>query len=474
MESFGIDLGPPSFSGNEAPKSDGQSPERDVAPILSSEPHFERSRSMAAGHHGFKGATVMSGVFNLSTSVIGAGIMGLPATMKVLGLPFGVILLVAMGILTEISIELLIRTTTVQHVWSYSDLVHQVHGNKWRLALDISIVINNFGICIVYLIICADVLSGTTAGGQYHEGMFMTWNGGQSAWWTGRHFILFLIIIVFLLPLLSFRHVDNLQYTSFLAVLLAVVFVIITIVIAAININNGTLPVPSFLPDFSSAKSIMAMLGVIPIMATAYVCHFNVHPIYVELQERNEKTMLKISRYTISLCTIVYLLTSISGYLLFGASTANDVLVNFDRDLGIENSQAVNDIVRMTYIIHLIFVFPVIFYSLRNITDDLLFPGAVTPLVDDTKRFWLSTAVELVLIYLGSTVIPNMTLAFDITGATTTMIVGMLIPAMLALSDKSGVIVEWERKLAWFMIGFAILVSITGLASSIYYIVVHF
>ncbi|CAI7829400.1 unnamed protein product [Closterium sp. NIES-54] len=474
MQPFGIDMGPDSSSGIEAPKSDGLSPERDVAPILKTEPHFQRSRSMAAGHHGFKGATVMSGVFNLSTSIIGAGIMGLPATMKVLGLPLGVLVLIAMGILTEISVEILIRTTTVQHVWSYSDLVHQTHGNNWRLVLDISIVIVNFGVCIVYLIICADVLSGTTPGGEYHEGMFMTWNGGESAWWTGRHFVLLIIIIVFLLPLLSFRHVDTLQYTSFLAVLLAVVFVMITVVIAAININNGTLPVPSFLPDFSSANAIMAMFSVIPIMATAYVCHFNVHPIYVELQERNEKTMLKVTRYSMTLCTIVYLLTSISGYLLFGASTANDVLVNFDRDLGIENSDVVNDIVRITYIFHLIFVFPVIFYSLRNIVDDLFFPNATTPLVDDSKRFWLSTAAELVLIYIGATVIPNMTLAFNITGATTTMIVGMLIPAMLALSDKSGVIVDWERKLAYFMIAFSILVSITGLSSSIYYIVVHY
>ncbi|CAI5505119.1 unnamed protein product [Closterium sp. Naga37s-1] len=238
----------------------------------------------------------------------------------------------------------------------------------------------------------------------------------------------------------EWRHVDTLQYTSFLAVLLAVVFVMITVVIAAININNGTLPVPSFSPDFSSANAIMAMFSVIPIMATAYVCHFNVHPIYVELQERNEKTMLKITRYSMTLCTIVYLLTSISGYLLFGASTANDVLVNFDRNLGIENSDAVNDIVRITYIFHLIFVFPVIFYSLRNIVDDLFFPNAITPLVDDTKRFWLSTAAELVLIYIGATVIPNMTLAFNITGATTTMIVGMLIPAMLALSESAA----WE------------------------------
>jgi len=79
--------------------------------------------------------------------------MGLAATMKVLGLPLGIIVLLGMAFLTELSLEILVRTSTVQHVWSYSDLVRQEFGNTVRIILDVSVVINNLGICCVYLII---------------------------------------------------------------------------------------------------------------------------------------------------------------------------------------------------------------------------------------------------------------------------------------------------------------------------------
>ncbi|KAG0591967.1 hypothetical protein KC19_1G214800 [Ceratodon purpureus] len=49
-------------------------------------------------------ADVGSAVFNLATTNIGAGIMALPAAMRVLGRPLGLFAIVLMGILSEISI----------------------------------------------------------------------------------------------------------------------------------------------------------------------------------------------------------------------------------------------------------------------------------------------------------------------------------------------------------------------------------
>ena len=100
-----------------------RTPPRDGGPIFVQVPpgspeHVASQRALEfeAGHDGFKGATFSSAVFNLVTTVVGAGIMGLPATMKAFGLPLGVIVLIAMGILTEISIEILLKTSTIQKV----------------------------------------------------------------------------------------------------------------------------------------------------------------------------------------------------------------------------------------------------------------------------------------------------------------------------------------------------------------------
>ena len=42
---------------------------------------------------------------------------------------------------------------------------------------------------------------------------------------------------------------------------------------------------------------------------------------------------------------------------------------------------------------------------------------------------------------------------------------------LLCCRDKSGTIVTWEKKFAYFMIAFAVVVSITGITSSIYSLV---
>ncbi|CAI7799694.1 unnamed protein product [Closterium sp. NIES-54] len=626
----------------------------------------DRFLDMGAGRHGFKGASFSSAVFNLVTTVVGAGIMGLPGTMRVLGIPLGIIALVAMGILTQVSLELLIKTTTVQQVWSYGDLVLQECGPKWRLVLDISVLINNFGLCVVYLIIIADVLAGTWSSiGSAHPGLLKEWNGGEAAWWNTRFFVLVIVTLVVLIPLASFRHVDSLHYTSAIAVILAVVFVVITLIITIIKLVEGTLPSPRWLPFVNAPNFFAALCSVFPVRspalpspalpsnslpslffpslspsfpsllcpfppsssfpslpfpplpfpsipflptpssllslpaspraslcaaqiylswplltsatstvstaisryhtryhlhqvppspgATHTRCHSHqvppslspfhcpflclplppplllhhrsfcppaspstrsprsapsslpssfplpppsappsapspcpcslypclicpflptpVHPIYVELKDRTEQNMTAVTRFSMATCFAIYTLTSLCGYLLFGDATAPDVLANFSTPI-LTGQQWLNDVVRISYALHVVLVFPVIYYSLRNVTDDLFCYNAEKSLAEDDRRFWIITGVQLVGICIIGTLVPNIWVAFDLTGATSTMIIGMVFPAVIALRDRSGVVHGWERKTSWAMIVWAAIICVTSIGSSIYMLVV--
>lgn len=84
-----------------------------------------------------------------------------------------------------------------------------------------------------------------------------------------------------------------------------------------------------------------------------------VHSIYNELEDPSE--MQPIVRTSLALCSIVYISTSFFGFLLFGDQTMDDVLANFDTNLGVPYSVVLNDIVRVTYVVHLMLVFPLIF-----------------------------------------------------------------------------------------------------------------
>ena len=58
-----------------------------------------------------------------------------------------------------------------------------------------------------------------------------------------------------------------------------------------------------------------------------------VHPIHVELHPPRLEKMRTAARSTFALCTTVYTLTAVAGYLLFEEGVMGDVLANFDEPL---------------------------------------------------------------------------------------------------------------------------------------------
>lgn len=410
------------------------------------------------GNSGIYGA-----VFNLTTTIIGAGIMALPATMKVLGLILGVILIILMGILSEFSIEMLIRFTVKCKASSYGEVVQAALGKPARVLSEICIIINNGGVLVVYLIIIGDVMSGSL----HHMGVFDQWLG--NGFWDHRKLVILVILVVFLAPLCTLEKIDSLSLTSAASVALAILFVLVTFMVAIIKLIEGTIEAPRLAPDFGSKEAILDLLVVIPIMSNAYVCHFNIQPIYNELEGRSPHKMNQVGRATTALCILIYASTAISGYLLFGKDTEADVLTNFDKDLGIRFSTALNYIVRVGYIFHLILVFPVIHFSLRQTVDALIFQKSA-PLSESRKRSLGLTAILLVILYIGSTMIPSIWTAFKFTGATTAVSLGFTFPSVIALRlNKEGLgLSNSEKFLAWFMLILAIIVSIVGVIGNIF------
>lgn len=92
------------------------------APLLST------SQDEEARYSRFHGASFHGSVFNLVCTIVGSGIMSLPATLKVLGLVLGAAL-------------------------SYVDLMGDAFGRIGKILLQVCVIINNIGVLIVYLII---------------------------------------------------------------------------------------------------------------------------------------------------------------------------------------------------------------------------------------------------------------------------------------------------------------------------------
>ncbi|CAI0462474.1 unnamed protein product, partial [Linum tenue] len=155
-----------------------------------------------------------------------------------------------------------------------------------------------------------------------------------------------------------------------------------------------------------------------------------VHTIENELEDPTK--IRKVVQASLALCSFVYIMISFFGFLLFGDSTLDDVLANFNTDLGIPYSSVLNDVIRVSYALHLMLVFPVLFYPLRSNIDELLFPSA-RDLALDTRRFILLTIALICMIFLGADFVPSIWDAFQFTGATSAVCLGFIFPAAIAL-----------------------------------------
>lgn len=116
-------------------------------------PLLPKRQEEDVGFDEFNGASFTGAVFNLSTTIVGAGIMALPATMKSLGLGLGIAMIIFMAFLTDASIQFLLRFSRAGKSVSYGGLMGDAFGKYGKFLLQLSVIINNIGVLIVYMII---------------------------------------------------------------------------------------------------------------------------------------------------------------------------------------------------------------------------------------------------------------------------------------------------------------------------------
>ncbi|XP_061351765.1 amino acid transporter AVT6C-like [Gastrolobium bilobum] len=407
--------------------------------------------------------SITGAVFNISTTMIGAGIMSVPATMKVLGLIPGFVVIVLVAVITDITVEFMLRYTSSGKSITYGGMVGESFGSIGSLAVKICVIITNLGILIIYFIILGDVLCGSESKGTTHLGVLQEWFGIY--WWTSRNFAL-LIVALLMLPLVMLRRVDSLRYSSAISILLALVFIAICSSMALNALWSGKTQSPRILPDFSQV-TVLQLFTTVPVFVTGFGFHVNVHPIRAELGKPAD--MCLAVRISLIICVFIYFAIGFFGYLLFGDSIMPDVLVNFDQNSNTSVGRLLNDIVRLSYALHLALVFPIMSYSLRANIDELVFSKKNKPaLALDTPRFVSLTLALLALSYLVAVAIPNIWYFFQFLGSTTVVCLSFIFPAAIILRDMYGISTTKDQVMAIVVIVLAVVTSGIAIWTNLY------
>lgn len=106
-------------------------------------------------------ASVLGAVFNVSTSVVGAGIMSIPAAMRVLGVAPALALIAGVAVLANAAVDFMLRYT--RGAPSYAALMDDAFGRAGAKLLNAFIAFNGFGTLTVYLNIIGNATSPTRA-----------------------------------------------------------------------------------------------------------------------------------------------------------------------------------------------------------------------------------------------------------------------------------------------------------------------
>lgn len=100
-----------------------------------------------------EGGSISGAIFNISTGMIGAGIMSIPATFKVLGVIPSFIVILIIGFFVDVTVEFLLKYTQSGESSTYGELMAESFGKFGSISLQVCVMITNLGALIIYLII---------------------------------------------------------------------------------------------------------------------------------------------------------------------------------------------------------------------------------------------------------------------------------------------------------------------------------
>ncbi|XP_040827979.1 putative sodium-coupled neutral amino acid transporter 11 isoform X1 [Ochotona curzoniae] len=305
-----------------------------------------------------KGKTYQSAaVFNVVNSIIGSGIIGLPYSMKQAGFPLGILLLFWVSYVTDFSLILLIKGGTLSGTDTYQSLVNKTFGLPGYLLLSILQFLYPFIAMISYNIIAGDTLGKVF---QRIPGV------DPENWFIGRHFIIILSTVTFILPLSLYRDIAKLGKISFISTVLTTM--IVGIVMTRVVSLGPYIPKTEDAWVFAKPNAIQA----VGVMSFAFICHHNCFLVYGSLEEPTVAKWSRIIHMSVLVSAFICMLFATCGYVTFTGFTQGDLFENYCRS---------DDLVtfgRFCYGITVILTYPIECFVTREVVANVFFGGTLS------------------------------------------------------------------------------------------------
>ncbi|XP_026175826.1 sodium-coupled neutral amino acid transporter 7 isoform X1 [Mastacembelus armatus] len=285
------------------------------SPSVDSVQHLETDRRSG-------GVSCMGAVFIVVNAALGAGLLNFPAAFNMAGgVTAGVMLQMFMLIFIISGLVILGYCSQVSNENTYQEVVRTTCGKVTGVLCEVAIAVYTFGTCIAFFIVIGDQLD------RLIEAVAHDTDGTVSGhWYTNRKFTIFVTAVFVILPLSIPKEIGFQKYASALSVM-GTWYVTIVVIIKYIWPDKVT---PGYVP--TSSSSWTAVFNAMPTICFGFQCHVSCVPVFNSMRRKAIRPWGLVVTLSMIICLFVYTGTGVCGFLTFGSSVSQDVLMSYPPD----------------------------------------------------------------------------------------------------------------------------------------------
>lgn len=401
-------------------------------------------------------------VLNLVNCMLGAGVLGYPYCFKSCGFVLATCIMLVSLFSSRFSYELLLYCCHITNKKTYEDLAEQAVGRIGRQLVELCTAALNLGAIVAYLNILADVLS-SVAGTIIPPGA----EPSRAGYIAG-------VTMFGALPMaLIVRDHSIVAAFSTASVGFVFLFAIVIIIFAVA-------PAPAIATAGAlTTWKIEGLLVAFPVMAYGFTAHPYYLGIYGTMQGPSIKRMGRVTDTAMFLSASLYWLVGLGGYMLFRHRTSGDLLRNFGAASVTGLRGAYERALKLCYGLSILGAVPLVilpFYSMllplvgyndefsqrkHRTSDNNTAITMDSPTGRSTSALWRHESADVVdlhvqhdglymdepqpsvfqhtavvMLVLGAAMasalwVPNVELIFGLTGATASVVMGYILPALV-------------------------------------------
>ena len=172
--------------------------------------------------------SLIASIMNVMNAIMGSGILALPRVMASVGWAIFIAIQVAMMIIVDLSLNLLVQSCRMRGKFTYEDLGYEAFGKWGKRMVCITILVQNIGAILSYLIVLGDLLPSLVRE-QSHAPTSST--GDCLPLWQQRWFLMLLLTSIVITPISLSPKIGFLGYASFMSFMAMVLLAVLTVVV---------------------------------------------------------------------------------------------------------------------------------------------------------------------------------------------------------------------------------------------------